>query len=782
MDQQDKKLRKCPTTPHALLWSDAGQVAVIASSRIYILTPAFRSLAQKECKVTQLPELNQVAGEEVSCSESELAQYFSPEVYQCASWSPPAAFDGFGSLLAVTTTKNRAFIYGPREHPHNSTWNTLIHDFASSLKRIPGHNSSESLESTAIAWSKPCIFYQRRSPISMIALGNKNGGVTLWSFYYKATYSCEFNTQVNCVKALAWSPWRPIDQTSCISYLATANLDGTVNVWAIVAKLEQEHKNTIPAAGASITLTRKLSSANGRCPTLLQWLPDTQSNEPILRLVVVTGNHIFLYILTLEEDKILARDVDVRIYNIPLSMPISAISWDPINERLVLVTLDGKMRILTVLPDHQLQADETESSGISQLITSLWQNIKIEDENSENEDDEGGEGAAKYSANAMQLRFWGIDTSENGAFISVAYSVANVKDIEYKSDKHFIFNVSFRASTQLQLGTQHWEKMIKRLRDRVTHPDLAVRSSSINTLWEILELTQSEPGAFLQIAEMLREIYLVSNSAFSEPILSENADLNDRLKQDLIFKQQWMDIFYGDAGISAIQLMCHLNTRQKQMSVQDTALLTSNSTLLTDAAKRDNEQLLIRHHVKSILTLGNWCIKNGINITHSTDFMILICACDFALKYGDQEDRNLQLLLVSTLDYLDKIPSDRKLFQDLERERKAAEEMKTREKGAPVELPSHENCPACDTGIVTSSPKIGVCGNGHMWERCSITLTLLLERNTQFCLGCPRKACAPLQDDKIKGDTQPVLMNALLEICKQCLYCGSMLSGKMHHL
>jgi len=52
---------------------------------------------------------------------------------------------------------------------------------------------------------------------------------------------------------------------------------------------------------------------------------------------------------------------------------------------------------------------------------------------------------------------------------------------------------------------------------------------------------------------------------------------------------------------------------------------------------------------------------------------------------------------------------------------------------------ARESCPACEAEIRLENDERGTCANGHMWQRCSLTLAVISDFYPRTCRGCRRK-------------------------------------------
>ncbi|KAI9138505.1 putative zinc-finger of transcription factor IIIC complex-domain-containing protein [Paraphysoderma sedebokerense] len=104
-----------------------------------------------------------------------------------------------------------------------------------------------------------------------------------------------------------------------------------------------------------------------------------------------------------------------------------------------------------------------------------------------------------------------------------------------------------------------------------------------------------------------------------------------------------------------------------------------------------------------------------------------------------------------------------------------------------------ENCPACSALVQFQSTEMAICMNGHMWDRCSITLNLIPTPFARGCRECTRKALNTsvlsssldfVKNQRVKekrnvgrsnghSNEEMSLVNVLLTSACWCVYCGN---------
>ncbi|KAK4055838.1 hypothetical protein OIO90_003093 [Microbotryomycetes sp. JL221] len=89
-----------------------------------------------------------------------------------------------------------------------------------------------------------------------------------------------------------------------------------------------------------------------------------------------------------------------------------------------------------------------------------------------------------------------------------------------------------------------------------------------------------------------------------------------------------------------------------------------------------------------------------------------------------------------------------------------------------------ESCPACTAPVALLNIRDAACPNGHKWERCSITFSLIASTDVRTCVSCERKALgslSPLSNTDASGQAEQIkhdVVNSILRAATCCLYCG----------
>ncbi len=93
---------------------------------------------------------------------------------------------------------------------------------------------------------------------------------------------------------------------------------------------------------------------------------------------------------------------------------------------------------------------------------------------------------------------------------------------------------------------------------------------------------------------------------------------------------------------------------------------------------------------------------------------------------------------------------------------------------APPGLPMREQCPACHGYFALTSPWRAQCGNGHEWERCSVTMAVIDTPYARICTGCHKRTMLPSY--YAGGANGMSVFGALLRAYDSCIYCGERLA------
>ncbi|BEI87844.1 uncharacterized protein CcaverHIS019_0105620 [Cutaneotrichosporon cavernicola] len=164
---------------------------------------------------------------------------------RAAVWSPSGLNALGGALLVVLSNHGVASVHAP-EDAYNQAWSEIA-DLSRATVQVLGDGEIEGpsptlagmlhMRKTAMEWSPP-------TPLptmlgidgSVLALGNRAGGVELWAYDGGFTHLTAVYLPRPFATEVTWSPWRIVDDETCVAQLAAATSDGGVCVLAVTRK------------------------------------------------------------------------------------------------------------------------------------------------------------------------------------------------------------------------------------------------------------------------------------------------------------------------------------------------------------------------------------------------------------------------------------------------------------------------------------------------------------------------------------------------------------------
>ncbi|KAI9138506.1 transcription factor IIIC subunit delta N-term-domain-containing protein [Paraphysoderma sedebokerense] len=310
-----------PAVPDSLLWSEDNQLAVITNNAIEILSPKCRKSStqlQSPCSITVInaktsatsqdnDEDEEITSRSVKVraqrSSSDLSvrsnQYLS-EGFRMAAWSPRGCTNHYGCYLAAITHSHRIPIYEPLSLPDTMNW-TESYDLCEHIYNHYNPNGSiksgsiklsDQYESISIAWSPVTPKDELTPRQSIIAVGAKNGNVTLWSIQNVVALLGEIDVgqQDGWVTRLAWGPWKEERNRLCYSHLVTASSGGAVKVYGIEGLYADPAESSTERNNVRFktSLLRTLVPKDGSPVTVMKWFIPVASEAPC-RLAIAKG-------------------------------------------------------------------------------------------------------------------------------------------------------------------------------------------------------------------------------------------------------------------------------------------------------------------------------------------------------------------------------------------------------------------------------------------------------------------------------------------------------------
>ncbi|CAG8794568.1 6400_t:CDS:2, partial [Racocetra persica] len=172
-----------------------------------------------------------------------------------------------------------------------------------------------------------------------------------------------------------------------------------------------------------------------------------------------------------------------------------------------------------------------------------------------------------------------------------------------------------------------------------------------------------------------------------------------------------------------------------------------------------------KYFLNQVLSTTVDCIKCGVVINSERDQLFIIYWCDWILSYFNDDDELLKLAKF-LYEYLSTLKEKVEIFDNLETEKVWISQLLSSKKNKTKQTPTRASCPACPTGR---------CTKGHVWDLCSITLSVVADKHARSCSNCNRKILAasdPYRQVDEQSIASSVIVKAIIETCEKCFYCG----------
>lgn len=795
-------VRARPNLPNQLQWSDDNNISITTQTAIHLLTPVHTG-ANPDRRITflhaGLPSLSPTSHFQPSLEYDEeniQTSYALTEGYRCSSWSPTGVSKLSTCLLSIVTTSHRVLIYGPKAHPANSEW-VQVKDITPCLAKLytsdgNGHTfvSSDDLnkfQSMSISWSTKCPL-STSSPdlgdISVIALGSKAGTVTLWSYHRTSgsRHLTTFTAHVSWITNLAWSRWHPVE-SGCYAYLSTACVDGSVAFNKVSIMLDASSSAEVVTVEPHTTWFQQ----DRQMITAIKWFDeailDVKDGSRYYFLCAVT-KITTVYVFSVPSSATEQGDGDLNSiilvdYTLPIGMGVSGLSWSADGRLLRLFAVEGRHRTVIVSfakagTPTLLCDDELSTTFIARQMSSTFKRQEAEENrkgvyDAEDDDvDDVGEGDG--GGGVKEPRIWGADASPGGIYMAFVYSLASSFDMEYKTEK---FDTSYLDLCPTQpRGEEALENaLIERLRCKLADPDLFFHNNATFLLWDLLEYMEFDTSAgpahlrlFNRLLSVLQEIYNNGQST----IMPASAETSASKTMTI---SSFRRMLYSHCGINAARLILHLDQNLKHIDLPPEARATLRATC--DTLQLD----LLEYYTRCVLSFTHAHTIDEFRNMDTSSLTLLLLFCDHALLVYPHKSQLLSLVKATyarLAEHCAGAPGAQGVFINLEREKACISDMIATRRpiaGEKNMLPPREKCPACGAGVPLASAAAAVCANGHLWQRCAITMRVVPIPRVRACVGCNRKAW---MDGEQGGRS---LIDEIVMGCDKCVYCANNFAG-----
>ncbi|TPX58760.1 hypothetical protein SpCBS45565_g07920 [Spizellomyces sp. 'palustris'] len=716
-----------PTLPDSLTWSDDNQIAVVTFKAVNIVTPQYKNRTVELVRTSILntaapkrehsiaPQLQKVENEDIR------AAHVWKEGFRCMAWSPTGCSSMKGCLLATVSTHHSVLLWAPMDDPATAEWEQIC-DLSDMLRaRCEAENNEadlspqqlSSLSVISIGWS-PLNLNRKKPTFSLIALGSKDGTVSLWRYREgEITHCGTFSAHSAWVSSLSWSGWTTAMTGESYAYLATSGSDGSVKVWVVNLKDNEMFE-------CDIKPQSDVFRPDSRGASLIKFLHPSVVGRSI-RLVAAKGRIVSLWFAPSGESESVK---DTITYKLPPTMSVGGVVWGLDGEELRLYTVDGQCYVLALedLPqERRMVLVEDGTAHLHRDLLHMPSSAADMDDDDRANTDEGVD--LEVAGNqSKQLRIFGAATSGNSMFDALVYCLASTSDMEYSTEKSLISHLSLRP-TFPQSGEEFENELVARIEGIMRKEDIMLQWPSAYLLWDVIQYCATDlaqwgnmEDTFLhRLIGIMRDFY-ISFDATSAGIAN---CVNGGTGLDSLV-QSYSHHLFVNRNINALRLMNYLCITIKLPRLEHGTRLKSIVT--------NNRKLLLQHYIKQTLIFVEKCLQLPTMLPSASDVEILRLYTNYIFNNCREP------ALKSSLPILQAI------HQHLKARRAAGAQpylydpdgvisvldqlVRTEMSGSVADQASIEHCRACQSRIPFDSPWQGTCDNGHVWGNvCAVALT-----------------------------------------------------------
>ncbi|KAI9498009.1 transcription factor IIIC subunit delta N-term-domain-containing protein [Zychaea mexicana] len=661
----------------ALQWSEDDQIAICLRTGIHIVTPTFVDLrSEEEAHVhTGLIELrkgNPDAPAETTVKDKPVqSSFLIAEAYRCARWSPTGLSQMKRCILAVITTQHQVTLYSapnPREYFETCLDMTpLIKDHVLGSKdRFDTLEELDRFHTLCCAWSPRIIPDAFNEKPALIALGNKAGEITLWS--YHSASGAQFCTTVqphqSFVNLVEWSHWR-IHGSKHTAYLISTCTDGTaaLSTVEVVVSADDAGKTVIQSVVATVAKTW-FESDPATISVLSIWDNLKSENGKTIRVALCKNARVDILSMILDDDDDIA-DHQSEYYLEHTVMGLSGARWATDGTQLQMYTYDLQCVVLDV-DDH---AKYTYNKPVSaqtneRLVNKANHQWILEQDKMDRE--------TLATANAVTPKLWSTAHTTTGLFTAVLFTLRSSRDINYYGSGYTdLIYLGFLLHRERQD-----DKIIEGICDTVEtyakDPEFFFTSPVQQLLHESLQyiVDEDDNKAVLRWLEKLDELMSQGqyNKSISTDSLARRLFFDERTTAARILVRAELDLKNYDLTEEASRKLASICSKAKSFLKQQFAVTT----------------------LDHILNLP----KNRLQKLNDEDIMVILLFCDRILAQQEPILFALEQVQMTCKDLIQSYISDPSQKALLQREMDTAIDLLD---GNDLKepLPGRETCPGC---------------------------------------------------------------------------------------
>ncbi|KAI8096517.1 transcription factor IIIC subunit delta N-term-domain-containing protein [Halteromyces radiatus] len=742
-----------PFGSDAIKWSDDSILSVCFDNSVHLLTPILVGISSDLDSCQHSLIMNDLLPDSYDFGESDVIEkpvqssYAISEGYRCTNWSPTGLSSNYGCLLTVITTKHRVLLFEAGKDTPNWTLHTdmtpmlrdhvLIQSETEEFSTLEQINQFHSLYA---AWSPYIIIDPLKPKPAIIAIGNKAGGISLWSYSIADGFRYQIDCQVHTspVNLLQWSKWRKSGE-NYIGYLLSTSTNGIAVISSVTIQIASSAVNSV-----QIQILHTWFEEDSGIPTIIKLWEDSKND--IIKILVVKQVMVYTAMLRVQKDYQLVLDLTWLDYTVPNSaLGVSGAYFANNGKSIRLVTHEGTGLVLSY-KDNILDLDGSSSLIVTQKLQRKFKQQWMEE-------------MSKYEEEEILFGFsfgvllWGIDATPNGLYSAILFTLKPLVDVhtyvESKDSTHVAFLLHPNIDNQKALP-----KLLNDLKLYIHDPDFFFTYPIQSILHEQLEFLLDEDND----EQLMVWLQLLNNAIDS---------LNEESRWHSLDLTRMV---YSIPNIVACQIAVYISMESKSYRLTDTA------RVYLDELNSKGHHFIILNYLQSVLTFVNnqedtfWKSLNG------EDIIQLLLWCDRALY---EPKPSIQLLTTVKETYIKLrsfFPTD-PLVQTISTEFDLVDSALVGKSLMDIELPSRQDCPVCENSIPFSVGPICICNMGHCFDRCSITFKPIVSPFYQACVRCGAKrrtmSIDDMQQQHNKLSSSSSLIDTVLSNCWKCIDCGS---------
>ncbi|KAG0054870.1 hypothetical protein BGZ83_010208 [Gryganskiella cystojenkinii] len=774
-----------PTHAGSLIWSEDNLLALVTPGILHIFTPTLKAcidsnIAAKFFK-TSTPALHiREDGPpwKFVMGESDIRHAISPLAldYMTAAWSPTSCSTFLGCMLACLTNRNQVFLYLPSSPRLEKPWKreiALDHYMMTHWKAKDEIDlkTADKIEMVSLAWSPKILIGQVGS---LLTLGNKAGYIMIWHVTDTNNIQCvkSWKTKTDSwIVKLSWSPWS-LEGKKYSSMLAFASADGVVNAY----KITLDPLDPLQSVTVSKELMLNPLPSLHPCSVLRWQSPGLNDAERGNVLAFNKANRLHIWQPTTNT---------ILSWRRPMAKPISEITWGNLNDRIYVFFMDGKHDVLRLASSYFVLDDVCTEYISEALISKCHIQTKTnimqeEDDDNANGEADGGEDdtAGGSTKSRLQLHILGGDQSAHGTQLATVYCVTSPFHMEFQRDRYVSCTVVLtKANTEIEAKENNGNMLLTKLSDFISIPNSAILMNPAYHLWDLLfflaESTANDDGGVEILRSLLRTLEpRATATTTAQTIAKREATFNHGSSLELSLQRA----LFENVSINSERACVFIWTQLQTLELSDRAkdILEERYATAVSRIKRHNTKSILEGFIEAMEDFSMEGTGDELDSQiEDRDQRMLLVLCDSVLLLHHSDKA-----MVTVAEKVYSIIQARVGSQcDVKQQLSVIQDLKKGDYSSVKQLESaREACPACDSDIMMESDDQGTCENGHMWHRCTVTLTVISDFHPRNCRGCKRKtAMIPKRKANatlLPNSTSATWLEAALRASSVCGFCG----------